>query len=82
MKLEDIVKEFIRDVQVVGEDHLKDWPDLLVTYQKAKALVDPHYETRQILNDLLEWAAQQGGFNSPVWERARVFRDRLFPRGG
>jgi hypothetical protein len=42
---------------------------------------DPHYETRQILNDLLEWAARMGGFDSPVWERARVFRDRLFPRG-
>lgn len=82
MKLEDVVKEFIQDVEVVGEVHIvKDWPDLYATYQKAKALIDPHFETRQILNDLLEWEASMGGFDSPVWMRARVFRDRLFPTG-
>jgi hypothetical protein len=42
--------------------------------------LDPHYETRQILNDLLEWAAQMGGFDSPVWDRAHAFRDGLFPK--
>lgn len=37
------------------------------------------YATRQMLNELLDWAASMGGFDSAVWDRAREFRDRLFP---
>jgi hypothetical protein len=82
----DVVREFVTDIEAVhgkGALALKDeWPDLHLTYEKAtKLLVDPHLEARTMLNDLLEWAARMGGFDSPVWMRARVFRDRLLPEG-
>ena len=35
----EVLKEFIRDVEAVGyEETCKDWPDLSLTYNKAKAL--------------------------------------------
>jgi len=39
---EEIVREFIRDVEAVGPEQVKqDWPDLYFTYQRAKRSVQP-----------------------------------------
>lgn len=39
-KANEVLQEFIQDVNVVGIDSVaKDWPDLLVTYRKAQGAV-------------------------------------------
>lgn len=36
-------------------------------------------DTRQILNELLEWKERTGGWDAACWQRARQYRDSLFP---
>lgn len=36
-----ILKEFTEDVEIAGEDYVEeDWPDIIVTYRKAKGFLD------------------------------------------
>lgn len=33
---EDVLKEFVADIEAVGQEHVQmEWPDLLETYKKA-----------------------------------------------
>lgn len=34
-------------------------------------------DIRDLLSDLIEWAHYMGGFEDPVWDRARATRDQL-----
>lgn len=47
--------------------------------QAAVVATDPHFEARQVLNDLLDWAAGMGGWDAPCWKRAAAYRNSLFP---
>lgn len=36
----DVLREFVRDVEAVGIESVEDeWPDILVTYRKAKRVL-------------------------------------------
>jgi len=40
MKAIEILREFVADVEAVHDWARKEWPDLMVTYRKAKGLLD------------------------------------------
>lgn len=40
MNATDVLREFVADVDAVHDWARKEWPDLMVTYRKAKGLLD------------------------------------------
>jgi len=47
-----ILREFVADVEAVHDWAREEWPDLIVTYRKAKGLLDDPVET-QVANAAL-----------------------------
>lgn len=63
------------DVPEESQDVPSDQADLVLA--AIEQLRTTRQKARQVVSELLEWAAQTGGWEATCWERAREFRDSL-----
>lgn len=57
MTVEDVLREFMSDIEDVGLDHTREeWPDLLVTYKHAREALGLPFEDIRTY----EWEGEEG----------------------
>lgn len=78
----DLLREFVADVDAVHDWVRKEWPDLMVTYRKAKGLLDDPLDTYQELKLKLQLSKQKQAkvFEKIDWTLLRDQKQELIKR--